>query len=217
MKLFLDFLIQREKITVLDCTGCPKSTWQISWATKKYVNIFKKSNILSSDDDLHASQQNISLAENAHKHIEQVWLNTTQAKINIGAPGFAVLLKALEKTLNAALPQAKNTFGKLFPHISRENMRKTTPRDGRFVFRWSSSQNRHTKNGLYQMISNKLDEPRMQEDELLKSGLIYPSLSPRRTRVFFLTKVDETLRMYLYYWKLNKDKSRRYPTHLKNS
>jgi hypothetical protein len=56
----------------------------------------------------------------------------------------------------------------------------------------------------YRMASSKLKELKEQFQELLDKGFIRPSTSLWGAPVLFVKKKDESMRMYIDYWELNK-------------
>ena len=56
----------------------------------------------------------------------------------------------------------------------------------------------------YRMTLTELKELKTQLHELLDKGFIRPSVSPWGAPVLFVKKKDDTLRMCIDYWKINK-------------
>ena len=56
----------------------------------------------------------------------------------------------------------------------------------------------------YRMAPLELKELKLQLQELLEKGFIQPSVSPWRAPVLFVKKKDGTLRLCIYYRRLNK-------------
>jgi hypothetical protein len=56
----------------------------------------------------------------------------------------------------------------------------------------------------YKMSTLELKELKMQLEELLKKGYIYPSVSPWRAPILFLKNKDGTLRLCIDFIQLNK-------------
>lgn len=56
----------------------------------------------------------------------------------------------------------------------------------------------------YRMILPKLQELKIQLQELLDLGFIQPNVSPKRAPFLFMNKKDDTLRMCINYRELNK-------------
>lgn len=62
------------------------------------------------------------------------------------------------------------------------------------------------------MCTLKLGEIKLQLNEMLDRGYIGPSISPRGDLVLFVEKKDQTLRLCINYWKVNKATSKnKYP------
>ena len=63
------------------------------------------------------------------------------------------------------------------------------------------------------MAPSKVKELKLQLKDLLDKGFIQPSISPWVAQMFFLKKMDGTLRMCIDYWQLNKVTIKnKYPT-----
>ena len=56
----------------------------------------------------------------------------------------------------------------------------------------------------YRMTTNELNELKIQLEELLEKGHIYPSVSPWGAPVIFVTKKDGSLRLCMDYQQLKK-------------
>ena len=59
--------------------------------------------------------------------------------------------------------------------------------------------------GTYTMGTLEIKELQMQLNEFLKKGYIQPSVSPWSTLILFVKKKDGTLRLHIYFKKLNKE------------
>lgn len=56
----------------------------------------------------------------------------------------------------------------------------------------------------YRMAPIELKELKSQLQELLMKGFTKPRISPWGASMLFVKKMDETLRMCIDYWELNK-------------
>ena len=56
----------------------------------------------------------------------------------------------------------------------------------------------------YRMAATELKELKTQLQDLVDKGFIQPSVSPWDILILFVKKKDETLRLCIDYWQLNK-------------